>query len=107
MVEMVDTRDLGSRAEMRWGSSPHTRTKQLHSVVHSMREWKSDVSNWQNILIVSMCWAVGHYVKRGSIHNSLDDITLPDAEFELGMRKVMIILLWIMMGRYNSGRWVQ
>ena len=26
MVEMVDTRDLGSRAEMRWGSSPHTRT---------------------------------------------------------------------------------
>ena len=45
MVEMVDTRDLGSRAEMRWGSSPHTRTKQLHSVVHSMRVWKSDVSN--------------------------------------------------------------
>ena len=45
MVEMVDTRDLGSRAEMRWGSSPRTRTKQLHSVVHSMREWKSDVSN--------------------------------------------------------------
>ena len=43
--------------------------------------------------------------KRGSIHNSLDAITLLDAEFELEMRKVMIVL-WIMMGRYNSGGWV-
>ena len=26
MMELVDMRDLGSRAEMRWGSSPHART---------------------------------------------------------------------------------
>lgn len=26
MMELVDMRDLGSRAVMRWGSSPHTRT---------------------------------------------------------------------------------
>ena len=26
MMELVDMRDLGSRAAMRWGSSPHTRT---------------------------------------------------------------------------------
>jgi hypothetical protein len=27
MMELVDMRDLGSRAAMRWGSSPHARTK--------------------------------------------------------------------------------
>ena len=27
MMELVDMRDLGSRAATRWGSSPHTRTK--------------------------------------------------------------------------------
>ena len=27
MMELVDMRDLGSRAVMRWGSSPHARTK--------------------------------------------------------------------------------
>ena len=27
MMKLVDMRDLGSRAAMRWGSSPHTRTK--------------------------------------------------------------------------------
>ena len=26
MMELVDMRDLGSRAAMRWGSSPHART---------------------------------------------------------------------------------
>ena len=26
MMELADMRDLGSRAAMRWGSSPHTRT---------------------------------------------------------------------------------
>ena len=26
MMELVDMRDLGSRAVMRWGSSPHART---------------------------------------------------------------------------------
>ena len=26
MMKLVDMRDLGSRAAMRWGSSPHTRT---------------------------------------------------------------------------------
>ena len=26
-MELVDMRDLGSRAVMRWGSSPHARTK--------------------------------------------------------------------------------
>ncbi|MBD9118681.1 MAG: succinyl-diaminopimelate desuccinylase, partial [Clostridiales bacterium] len=25
MMELVDMRDLGSRAAMRWGSSPHAR----------------------------------------------------------------------------------
>ena len=28
MMELVDMRDLGSRAATRWGSSPHTRTKE-------------------------------------------------------------------------------
>ena len=27
MMELVDMRDLGSRAVMRWGSSPHARTR--------------------------------------------------------------------------------
>lgn len=27
MMELVDMRDLGSRVAMRWGSSPHARTK--------------------------------------------------------------------------------
>ena len=27
MMELVDMRDLGSRVERRWGSSPHARTK--------------------------------------------------------------------------------
>ena len=27
MMELVDMRDLGSRAATRWGSSPHTRIK--------------------------------------------------------------------------------
>ena len=27
MMELVDMRDLGSRAFRRWGSSPHARTK--------------------------------------------------------------------------------
>ena len=27
MMELVDMRDLGSRGVIRWGSSPHTRTK--------------------------------------------------------------------------------
>ena len=26
-MELVDMRDLGSRVERRWGSSPHARTK--------------------------------------------------------------------------------
>jgi len=28
MMELADMRDLGSRAAMRWGSSPHARTKE-------------------------------------------------------------------------------
>ena len=27
MMELVDMRDLGSRGAIRWGSSPHTRTR--------------------------------------------------------------------------------
>ena len=27
MMELVDMRDLGSRGVIRWGSSPHARTK--------------------------------------------------------------------------------
>ena len=30
MMELVDMRDLGSRAVMRWGSSPHARTITAH-----------------------------------------------------------------------------
>ena len=29
MMELVDMRDLGSRGEIRWGSSPHARTRPL------------------------------------------------------------------------------
>ena len=38
MMELVDMRDLGSRAVMRWGSSPHARTTWI---VHlrKMRGW--------------------------------------------------------------------
>jgi len=31
MMELVDMRDLGSRVERRWGSSPHARTKKRQS----------------------------------------------------------------------------
>ena len=30
MMELVDMRDLGSRGVIRWGSSPHARTKTGH-----------------------------------------------------------------------------
>ena len=33
MMELADMRDLGSRAATRWGSNPHTRTKNLKTAV--------------------------------------------------------------------------
>ena len=38
MMKLVDMRDLGSRAAMRWGSSPHARTRnspRLWTPLHS------------------------------------------------------------------------
>ena len=34
MMELVDMRDLGSRAVMRWGSSPHARTNKKVTFVY-------------------------------------------------------------------------
>ncbi len=31
MMELADMQDLGSCAEMRWGSNPHARTRPIHS----------------------------------------------------------------------------
>ena len=36
-MELVDMRDLGSRVERRWGSSPHARTKSLRTTYRSQR----------------------------------------------------------------------
>ena len=35
MMELVDMRDLGSRAVRRWGSTPHTRTTSGRNPLHS------------------------------------------------------------------------
>ena len=37
MMELVDMRDLGSRAAMRWGSSPHARTKDATVIPFELR----------------------------------------------------------------------
>ena len=38
MMELVDMRDLGSRVERRWGSSPHARTNKKVSFVYQTKE---------------------------------------------------------------------
>ena len=37
MMELVDMRDLGSRAVMRWGSSPHARTTSEQALYRLLR----------------------------------------------------------------------
>ena len=37
MMELVDMRDLGSRVAIRWGSSPHARTKKSEPNLLSCR----------------------------------------------------------------------
>ena len=37
MMELVDMRDLGSRVERRWGSSPHARTRKRQVLTKTCR----------------------------------------------------------------------
>ena len=44
MMKLADMRDLGSRAERRWGSSPHIRTRkrgQKRFLVKKLRDFKT------------------------------------------------------------------
>ena len=72
MMELVDMRDLGSRAAMRWGSSPHARTRNsprlwtplhsqglfsLHLIVPAQTQQKSAYCGefFQNQPLFSVC----------------------------------------------------
>jgi len=50
MMELVDMRDLGSRAVMRWGSSPHARTKKNSCILRQTKR-SFCFSEWFDIML--------------------------------------------------------
>ena len=70
-MELVDMRDLGSRVERRWGSSPHARTKSLRTTYRSQRLFlfKSHFSFFMN----TNAFALIVYLSFGSKHGIIAD----------------------------------